>query len=927
MYIYPQWTFKKNFAVDLFTGHITKTSDGENWDARAYITDAFDFNGGVTELIGAGIRVFHNTNEGEVTNYAFGLSGEDYPNNIFLPEQLDFAFHFHDDGMDILHEGTVVFHQAEALNTSYFMEIESDQTFKAFYEDEDRNPVLIFDCPSLVDFDKFHAILLASKAEYTDLKIQVDFDGIKSKKIMDVQYSEDETTFTSVYNNLYDIPISASIIRVLTDSTIREKSLNKDSVKIYRYLPASEDIDNDKVQIEYTVPYEWGSNNYFDIYVNEFKAGYVYQFIFGTNEFRLVSDTHWQHIIDNLETPYYTNMDDTAFVEMLYNVLLERPSDSNGMIYWTGLLAIPATYTREQVVMGFVNGVEYQSKTAPLSPPESEIPFELSTVVFKTDGEIPSVDEIQLNQFFNDIYFKARNLDALIDIDQIVHEVTDIFDYEYPVTEYDAENNTYFKVQDQEKIDAMLDNTDLIKKFENSKIIEQLFVSQYLPEYARYMTDLNDQSIILINAQEAENLKEILFKNITLMNYFKGNKTQMQFLISIFSSSIGYYYVSVDPDPYNNFIYRVSTTLPEKYWIDDIKDITHPLGWNDFYVYVPKDALNWHQMKILDAEEFEEFWEMHSQLAPISYIDVADYLDEYGNTFRYGTYTGNAMLSDLTSPKEFPFKETSYSAKVEYHNTSQATATEGLFYDLRTEYRNVSVDVAVPESQIITGDKPLFKILQTENLWEIEFLRSGIAAVYKWRIYKGASLFGTIETHSPRLKFLTNPNDVFNIVLDLNFQDMSMPIFNYKLDNRHIKLTRELPNGDLTNFLDKSVDDEYNSNNAMLLGDSGSEKEYTFNESNYDAELDFARISSIISNINITNVGNKYEVFYNDVAGTENLISGLFNEFHFIIRDGGSILFEVDSTVPKITMNSTGVNLEVILKRDDVSYIGPNITI
>jgi len=930
MYIYPQWSFKKNFEIDLFTGHIKKTSAGNNWDARAYISDAFDFNAGVGDLVGAGIKIFHNDNKGDLINYAFGISGDEYPNNISNPTQLCFGYHFHDSGFDIIHNGVVVFHEDTALNTTYFLEIETDQTFKAFYEDEDRNQILIFDCPTFVNFDSYHVILLAADAEFNDLRIQVDFDGIKAKRILDVQYSTDEINFHSVYDDIYDISINANVIRVITDSVVCEKSINKDSVKIYRYLTSSENIEKDKELISYSLPYNWGTLNQFDIFVDEFKAGYIYQFVFGTKNHKLVSHTQWRHIIDNLDQDYFVNMSNLDFVNMLYSQLLERgPSEvptQTELDYWTGMLDTE-TMTREEVVLAFKDSAEYQNKTAPKSAPEFEIPFESSTLVFKTAGEIQEVDEVQLNQFFNDIYFKARNLDTLIDVDAIIHEVAEIFDYEYPVTEYDAESKKYFKVANEEKVKLGMEDTNRMIQFENSKIIERLFVSQYLPEYSKYMTDLNDTSIILINVQEAANLKEILFKNITLLNYFKGTKTQIQFLVSIFSSSIGYYYVSVDPDPYNNFVYRVSTTLPEKYWIDDIKDITHPLGWNDFYIYIPKDALSWHQMKILSPEEFEEFWEMHSQLAPISYMDIADFLDEYGNTFRFGKFVGNAILDDLTSPKEFPFKETSYLAKVEYQNTNKATADSGLFFDLRTEYRNVAVDVAIPEDRIITGSKPLFSMKKTDNLWEIEFLRSGIAAIYKWRIYKGASLYGVIETHIPKLKFLTGSGEIFNIVLDLTFNDMVMPVFNFKLDNRHINFSKNLYFKDKENFLDQTVEDAFDSNNAMILSDNSSEKEYFFTESNYDAELDFARISSIISNINITNDGNEYEIFYNDVAGTENLINGLFNEFLFIIRDSGEMLFTIDSSIPKITLDLTSVNLEVILKRDDVTYIGPNITI
>jgi hypothetical protein len=809
------------------------------------------------------------------------------------------------------------------------MEVEDDQTLHVFYEDENNNPIEILDCSTVLESEKYHVILLAATAQYTDLRIQIDTDGVKAKHILDVQYTLDETNFVSLYEQPYDIPITTHKIRVLTDSFVRELSLNKDSVKIYRYVPTDENPDLNKKLVEYDIPDQWSTSNYFDIFVHEFLSGYVYQIVIGTPENKLISYTKWRHIIDNIDLPIYTNMTNLEFVEMLYDVILERtptePPSQSALDYWVGHLD-SGVLSREYVVLYFANSPEYAAKQPPKSPPEYEIPFETKICVFKTEGVIPNISEIELNQFFNDIYFKARNLDALIDIDKIVHEVAEIFDYEYPVTEYNAETNEYFKVKDQKKVELGLDNTDVMMDFENSKIIEELFVSQYLPEYQKYMTDLNDPNIVLINASEAENLKELLFKNITLMNYFKGNKTQIQFLVSIFSSSIGYYYVSVDPDPYHNFVYRVSTTLPEKYWTDDIKDITHPLGWNDFYIYIPKDAINWHQMKILDAEEFEEFWEMHSQLAPISYIDIADYLDENGNTLRYGNYVGNAMLDDLISPKEFPFKETEYEVTVDYGTQSKSTDTSGLFYNIRSEIRTVDVIPDVPESRIVGGLKPLFAWKQKDNVFELEFLRSGIAAQYKWRIYRGESFIGSIQTRIPKFKYIIDPTYVYKIVLDLEFDNqLHMPIFAYPLNNRALKFQTTEMKGNIFTFLDQVVQDKNNTHGALLAGDSGSAKEYNYTESNYETQLDFTRISSIIPNINIINNGTKYELVYNE-GSTQNLIFGLFNEFRWVIRDGTEILYYVKTTSNEITVTETGLSIEAVLIRGNMEFYGPTIT-
>lgn len=919
MYIYPQWTFKKHFAVDPFTGLITKTSATVGiWNARAYYKDAFDYslNSNLTE--GTGIKVNHNVNPGEVTDYAVGFSNETYPNNVATPGQLCFGLHFHDGDIDVIKDGNTVF-SATALNVEYFIEYETDQTLQVFYI-EDNVRTNLFDCTTVVSSEKYHAHLLAATAQYTDLEVFIDFNGIKSIKIQDVTYFNDPD-YISVYQETFDVPISTQIIRVLTEKPVYIDSLNNDSVKLYRYVPDAENPDIDKEEVNITVPYQWGSVNHFDIFTTAFQPGNVYQLAIGNDDHRLVAHTFWRMMIDNIES--YDSQSNAEFMVTLYDAFFSRAPDTN---YWETQLDGGAM-TRVQVIEAFADSAEYQLD----NNADLETPFEIKQAIFKTDGELPSVDEIELNQFFNDIYFKTRNLDTLIDVDAIVHEVADIFDYEYKVTEYDPETNTYNHVADPDKVAAGLEDTDLTLTFENSKIIEKLFVSQYLPEYAKYMTDLNDETVTIISAAEAENLKEILFKNITMMNYFKGNKIQMQFLISIFSSSIGYFYVSVDPDPYNNFIYRVSTSLPEKYWIDDIKDITHPLGWDDLYIYVPKDATAWHQMKIMTAEEFEDFWAMHSKLAPTSYIDIADYLDDDGNTMRFGNYAGNAMLDDLILSTEFPFKPTEYGVTIDYRNTSKVTAEDGLFHELRTQYQDVSVDENVFEPQIMTGDKSLFKFTNDGNGWNLEFLKSGIASEYIWKIYKGGSAIGSISTLVPKLKYKGDPNAVYEIQLNLKFKDFMMPLINYRLDNRNTKLMSANGVDKCEAYLDQSVNTFRRQHTAMLVGDSSSEKEYPIHDSKYRTALDLTQINSIIGTITIESNGTLREVFFNDEGTSVNLINGLFNRYKWIIRDSldtsGDIIFVIYSNLPTINISLLGMNLEVVLINGDQEFIGPNIVL
>lgn len=587
----------------------------------------------------------------------------------------------------------------------------------------------------------------------------------------------------------------------------------------------------------------------------------------------------------------------------------------------------------------------------PISEYAGSRDFTPSIAIFKLAGST-AIGEVTegLGEFFNDVYFKTRHLDSLIDIDEIVYKASDYFDFEYKVTEYNAEENEYVNVYDQNRADLGYEDTDRRIQFKNSDTIEELFVKQYLPEYIRYMKDINDPTLTILSTAEAKDLKNLLFKNITLMNYFKGNEIQMEFLISIFSSSLGYHYVSVDPDPYNNFIYRVSTTLPERFWNEDIRKITHPLGWDDLYVEIPRDATAWHQMKILEGDELEQYLLTNGKQVPVTYLDYAEYLDSTtGEVNRWGSYTGNAIEEDLISEKAFPFKPTEYSADIEYDSkmwvigqdgTSVASdATDGLFHDLRTEYAvydattdytdgtSVSVDILNPGSS-------LFSASQVGKIWKFEFLRSGIAAQYVWAIYRKNGLVYTTTTHVPRLYYTGSiDGEELTVHLRLKMKDWNMPLFQFKADSRPwVERRLDLGfGGTIDSYLSQSVNDVQNRYDGGV--DFDSQAKYTVRDGDYSGGYDDTSLTSIASAATFDTTGNEHEVFFNDGTSDQNRISGLFTEFEWIIREGsvsGTIINRIRTILPKLNYTSTDPgqrNVQVILHRAGQTFTGPNSTL
>jgi len=920
MYIFTDWDFKKNFEIDHFTGLMTKTSTTSGiWDARAYRKDVF------TELkVNAGIRVFHNLNPAESTDYAVGISNDE-PMNLVDPSDIQFGFRFHAGLVDIIDNLGIV-NQFSTNNSEYTLEFQSDGTMNAF-----EDGVLIHSSSTVVDFTvPFNLVMFASIAQSTDLEAQIDLTGIKCKHVTDVTYIDGFGTEISLYLNPYNTPTNLRTLTVQTDAPVLENSINSNSVKLFRFVPAFEDVEEYKEEIEIIAPYNWDTSNHFDIYIPGFEEGYVYELMLGTIDDPLISHTSWGQMIHEIDN--YDALSDAEFIDLVFTTILQRNPTPTEITEWENSLG--SGTSRTTMIHVIVDSIEYQS--SPMFA--SGIPFENKLCIFKSYGEEPAPSDVDLSQFFNDIYYKARNLDALVNVDKIVFDLARMFNYQYKVTEYDADLNEYHYVTDEEKKLADLDDTDTVLTFDNAKIIEELFVKQYLPEYQRYVNDINNPDISVLLVDERQKMKDLLFKNITLMNYFKGNEGQMQHLVSIFSTSIGYYYVSVDPDPYYNFIYRVSTTLPKKYWLNDMKHITHPLGWEDFYVLVPTDANAWHQMKTFDTmESFEEYWEKYGNFPDRMYADINYFTDEEGKVYRFGRYIGNAMYEEMYETKEFPFKYDDYSANVNYNTQSAVTDIEGsVFHDLRAEFFTFNIvkdyDTDAVEEFELEGTDPLFSYTNNGYSWSLEFRRSGVAAEYIWDIYTRGAKIGTIKTHIPKLTYIGQPNEYYDIVLRLKYKNCLIPIYNYRISNEPIKFQNSVKDGvsKCDAYLDQLVSSTVDRHDAMMVGDSGSEKEYPIEDGHYDSILDFALVGTIIPGIVINSNANIHEVFFNDTAGTENLIQGIFIEYEWTISNTASsrVINKFRTNTASIFCDLTGVTVSVSLIRgEDDIFVGPSINI
>lgn len=406
--------------------------------------------------------------------------------------------------------------------------------------------------------------------------------------------------------------------------------------------------------------------------------------------------------------------------------------------------------------------------------------YELYKFVTRTaPAYVEDATEVVFNTLANDIYFKANHLTDLLDVDELIYRAQEKFDFTYNVTEYNPQDKTYNILADPAKAGEFNQNRTLT--FENSRIMEKLLFNEFLPEYTTYLADIN--SISVANGTDPKtilNLKAMLLRNVTLMNYFKGNKVQMEFLITVFSDSIGYHFVKVDPDPYYNFIYRISTTLPRAYWENDIKHITHPLGWDDFYVEIPADATSPFDIRIIDEHYF---WE-HMKFPP-TYLDIAQ--GRGGDTgITTGRFLHNAVLEDMNSSEKVGFKPQDTTADVQYLYDQ----TDGLFWELAQNLPEVTLDET--SVNVIGAERPFYVSTQTVldgYNFHLELLKTGTMMKYQWELSSRGVKFLTKTTNAPELNFKITNNDS-NIEVTLRGLHGTEQFYMYKFILRPYRPTR-----------------------------------------------------------------------------------------------------------------------------------------
>ena len=168
----------------------------------------------------------------------------------------------------------------------------------------------------------------------------------------------------------------------------------------------------------------------------------------------------------------------------------------------------------------------------------------------------------------NDIFRESRRVADLFNIEDLIDNGSK-FNFAYTPRFYDPNTHTYSSQQSDQLV---FDNqTHLINQYKN----------QFLNGFQDFITDI-EGSTKISDSKKEEIKKSILTKAFDI-NTSAGLQDQIRYIIEIYANAFDKYFVDIEPDTKENFIYSISTSLPKESWLSSIKSLVHPIGWQENY--------------------------------------------------------------------------------------------------------------------------------------------------------------------------------------------------------------------------------------------------------------------------------------------------------------------------------------------------------
>lgn len=343
------------------------------------------------------------------------------------------------------------------------------------------------------------------------------------------------------------------------------------------------------------------------------------------------------------------------------------------------------------------------------------------------------------NTYSNNIIFTNNKMSSIGDIETILN--TSTLNYKFIPTIIN-EDNLIVKQTDEQNKELFLNNN-------THQTILDLYILQYLEQYSDFFK-LIDEININKPSFSSKHIKRVILEYSKLMNSsLKGNLDGIYKLLDIFCNCTEYYLLSVEENPSQNFVYRVTCTVPEEYW-NIIKNICHPLSWSCEYIQlnitssIPNIFNNYQQLNLCDIDK------------------TKTYLDHYYNTI----YTIERQLLSFTKDNfihcvnKFNYKYCPYFIT---QNFESSTDTQFI--------QDISVPVLLVINNIVSDDNIKITYSYTKII-EVDY--------YVYDLYYGGDLIQTkVQKESDGFMFVPLTVTEYTIVLSVIFDTFKEQIITY----------------------------------------------------------------------------------------------------------------------------------------------------
>ncbi len=174
----------------------------------------------------------------------------------------------------------------------------------------------------------------------------------------------------------------------------------------------------------------------------------------------------------------------------------------------------------------------------------------------------------------NDVFYKKNLVSELLDVREIV-ETSEKFNYGIAPSEYEPIEKTYsYETDDTKRL------TFDLKSYFKVKV-----KNQFLAGYDTFFENL--LSFGNLSDADFKDLERALYPRSYDLSTSAGLLKRIKFILDIYAKAAGYHFVVVDPHPHDEFVYYITTDIPRDYWSGTLKNLLHPLSWQENYISVP----------------------------------------------------------------------------------------------------------------------------------------------------------------------------------------------------------------------------------------------------------------------------------------------------------------------------------------------------